>query len=477
MSKTMSAALMAVLVSIVSLQTANADAVEPGLVSYANWEFGFTVELPAGWKTKETRQWSDVTATRPAAQGALAYRDSIDLQVLDMTKKMSAQEFLEVLVGWETQSADSYAEAEKGTVTTGAGEAPYAIYINRSAGKNKDLTLKAVKYIVSRGMRAYCITCAALPEAFDAGRPLFDKVAASFALGTVPLDEARRSFKTKLTRKEVGSYGVPQPPAKLFRVAYYQSPAGKLPAYISQVPKDGKKRPAIIWIVGGPSNTISPVAWQDAPADDDQSASAYRKAGVVTMLPALRGGNDNKSPREAFLGEVDDVLAAADFLAKQEGIDAGRIYLGGHSTGGTLALLVAECSDRFRAVFSFGPVGAVSPQIATSLPFDTTNIREIAIRSPGYWLSSVRSPVFIFEGTEKESNIDALRYMARTSNNPMIRFYGVKGVNHFSILAPVNTLIATRILQDKGTATSIAFSNDELNSQVRGGQPRAGRAK
>ena len=28
------------------------------------------------------------------------------------------------------------------------------------------------------------------------------------------------------------------------------------------------------------------------------------------------------------------------------------IYLGGHSTGGTLVLLVSECTDRFRAIFS-----------------------------------------------------------------------------------------------------------------------------
>ena len=37
-------------------------------------------------------------------------------------------------------------------------------------------------------------------------------------------------------------------------------------------------------------------------------------------------------------------------------VDPDQIYLGGHSTGGTLALLVAESTDRFRAIFSFGPV-------------------------------------------------------------------------------------------------------------------------
>ena len=78
------------------------------------------------------------------------------------------------------------------------------------------------------------------------------------------------------------------------------------------------------------------------------------------MFPSLRGGNDNPGRKEGFLGEVDDVLAAADFLATVDYVDPRRLYLGGHSTGGTLVLLVAESSDRFRAVFSFGPVDDVS---------------------------------------------------------------------------------------------------------------------
>ena len=73
------------------------------------------------------------------------------------------------------------------------------------------------------------------------------------------------------------------------------------------------------------------------------------------MFPSLRGGNDNPGKKEGFLGEVNDVLAASEFLSRQEYVDPDRIYLGGHSTGGTLALLVAASTDKYRAVFSFGP--------------------------------------------------------------------------------------------------------------------------
>jgi dienelactone hydrolase len=54
----------------------------------------------------------------------------------------------------------------------------------------------------------------------------------------------------------------------------------------------------------------------------------------------LRGGNDNPGTKEAFLGEVDDILAAALYLARQESVDSNGIFLGGHGTGGTLVLLV-----------------------------------------------------------------------------------------------------------------------------------------
>ena len=78
-----------------------------------------------------------------------------------------------------------------------------------------------------------------------------------------------------------------------------------------------------------------------------EAETGFRQAGIMMMFPSLRGGNENSGPKEGFLGEVDDILAAADFLAKQEYVDPQRIYLGGHSTGGTLVLLTADCTDRF----------------------------------------------------------------------------------------------------------------------------------
>jgi dipeptidyl aminopeptidase/acylaminoacyl peptidase len=279
------------------------------------------------------------------------------------------------------------------------------------------------------------------------------------------LTAARQGFQTKLRGAGSAKEPVVEPPPQLFRVVHYDSPAGKLAAYLTPDPKDGKKHPAIIWITGGDCNSIDAGCWTEGPPNNDQSASAFRKAGIVMMFPSLRGGIDNPGAKEGFLGEVDDVIAAADYLGKQAFVDPKRIYLGGHSTGGTLVLLTAECSDRFRAVFSFGPVDVVFGYPPEYLPFDTSNPRELELRSPGYWLASIRTPVFVFEGTA-QGNLLCLQAMSRGSTNAKVHFLPVRGATHFSILRPITRLIAEKVLHDDGATCSLAFTEDEVNKAV-----------
>jgi dipeptidyl aminopeptidase/acylaminoacyl peptidase len=245
----------------------------------------------------------------------------------------------------------------------------------------------------------------------------------------------------------------------VFRLVKYSSPVGELSAYLTPDPGDGEKHPAIVWITGGDCNSIGEL-WEPAPRENDQTAAAYRTAGIIMMFPSLRGGNDNPGRREGFLGEVDDVLAAAEYLAAQSYVDPGRIYLGGHSTGGTLVMLVAEMTDRFRAVFAFGPVGDVRGY-GGQFVYHQPGIREESIlRSPGYWLDSVRSPLFVIEGTG--GNIDSLREMQGKATNPLVRFVTVTGVDHFAVLAPANEAIAAEILGDAGPTMGISLSDQKL---------------
>lgn len=292
------------------------------------------------------------------------------------------------------------------------------------------------------------------PSVIPAGNP---------SRNSASLVEARKGFQTQPIQRRSPKTPVVEPPPNLFHLIRYDSPVGSLAAYLTPDPNDGKKHPAIIWITGGDCNSIDNGCWTEGPPNNDQSASAYRKAGIVMMFPSLRGGNDNPGVKEGFFGEVDDVLAAADYLAKQKYVDPSRIYLGGHSTGGTLVLLVAECSDRFRAIFSFGPADDVRGYPPEYVPFNTSNPREVELRSPGRWLASIKVPTFVFEGTIQPGNVQQLQAMARSSINPKARFVPVPGRSHFSILAPVNRLIADKILRDSSPECNLTFTAEEVS--------------
>jgi dipeptidyl aminopeptidase/acylaminoacyl peptidase len=284
----------------------------------------------------------------------------------------------------------------------------------------------------------------------------------------VSLAEFRKTFHTKLTRQTHEKDDVEDPPPELFESVTYKSPAGKLAAYVSVPPKGPEKHPAIIWIVGGFSNSIGSNAWIDGKPEDDQSATAYRKAGLVMMYPSLRGGNSNPGFKECECGEVEDVLAAADYLASLPYVDSTRIYLGGHSTGGTLALLAAESSNRFRAVFSFGPVDDIRGYGSDDAPFDLDDLQEVLIRSPEYWLQCVQTPTFVFEGDMPDSNISCLRNLERQSTNPALHFFAIRDATHFTGLYPMSKLVAARIMADSKPQMNISFTQAELDGVMSG---------
>jgi Fe-S cluster assembly iron-binding protein IscA/pimeloyl-ACP methyl ester carboxylesterase len=325
---------------------------------------------------------------------------------------------------------------------------------------------RGVRVVIDRDSAKSILEGTVVDYIDEAGTKGFKISAPADALGppdtSVTLAQARRGFRTELARRSAAGEAPPEPPAGVLRLIRYPAPAGKLAAYLTPDPKDGKKHPAVVWITGGDCNSIDQGCWREGPPRNDQSASAYRKVGLVMMFPSLRGGNDNPGVKEGFLGEVDDVLAAADYLRKLPFVDPARIYLGGHSTGGTLVLLVAEYSDRFRAVFSFGPVENVLGYGPGYAPFVLSDRKEARLRAPGLWLHAVRSPTFVFEGTVG-GNTDSLRSMARTSKNPKVHFLEVKGANHFDVLAPTNRLIAEKLLRDTGPECNLTFTAEEVS--------------
>ena len=118
---------------------------------------------------------------------------------------------------------------------------------------------------------------------------------------TKTLTEARADFKTKLAPQAGERTPVEQAPPAIFSTIKYPAASGQLAAYLTPDPSDGKKHPAIIWITGGDCNSIGDV-WSPAPPENDQTAAAFRNAGIVMMFPSLRGGNDNPGAKAILFG-------------------------------------------------------------------------------------------------------------------------------------------------------------------------------
>lgn len=205
--------------------------------------------------------------------------------------------------------------------------------------------------------------------------------------------------------------------------------------YVTPDPQDGKRHPAIIWITGGDSSTLEDF-WSEGPPENDQTASAFRKAGVVMMFPTLRGGNTDGGQKEFSFGEVEHIHAAAGHLAKLPYVDPARLYLGGHSTGGTLALPAAETGGRFIAVFAFGPDSSVDRYPNSLFPMDLPGVdrREIELRSPAKWTAAISSDTYVIEGMAPGSNYAELQTICDGNANPRLVCTGGPGATHFSVL-------------------------------------------
>tara|TARA_R110002072_G_scaffold273253_2_gene434018 strand:- start:10719 stop:11993 length:1275 start_codon:yes stop_codon:yes gene_type:complete len=268
------------------------------------------------------------------------------------------------------------------------------------------------------------------------------------------LPSARRGFTTRLVVERRVEEQPATPPPERFKLVRYAAPQGANAAYLSCFEPGDVTRPAIVWLTGGfPAARGGADIWRDAPPESDQTARAFLDAGVVLLIPTVRGTAGNPGNQEAYFGEVDDVLAAARYLKNVVGVDPERVYLGGHSTGGTLALLVAESTDMFRAVFSFGPVLELVDYGDRQWPFDVADAREWRLRSPLHYLNAITSPTFVFEG--HGGNREDLAKLVEANDNSRVRPLLLRRDDHFTLLTPIQRLLAAQIVATRRGAFSL----------------------
>jgi dipeptidyl aminopeptidase/acylaminoacyl peptidase len=237
--------------------------------------------------------------------------------------------------------------------------------------------------------------------------------------------KARKGFKTKLVRKGPAPQGF----QKLKRpegVSEVEYPSGELhlKAWVNRPAKDDEdKRPAVLFLHGG-------FAFDES---DWEMPKQYRDAGYVTLTPMLRGENGQKGDFTLFYDELDDVLAAADFLAKQPYVDTKRLFVAGHSVGGTMTLLAALATDRFRAAASFSgsPEQVAFTKLQPKLvPFDRSDPREFTLRSPLAYATKFRCPVRLYYGT--------LEFLFDASSRRIAELAKGKGLDVEAVRVPGN---------------------------------------
>jgi dienelactone hydrolase len=205
---------------------------------------------------------------------------------------------------------------------------------------------------------------------------------------------ARDRFRTKLIRKGPAPqpWTAVRPSAGVTEIEYGGGDL-RLRAWVNRPADESRKRPAILFLHGGFAFGL----------DDWDLSQPYRDAGFIVMTPLLRGENGQPGAFTLWYDEVDDVLAAGEFLARQPYVDASHLYVAGTSAGGTLSLLAAQASDRFRAAASFSasPDQALLVRHAKmELPFDKADPRELQMRSPLAYAGSFKCPARIYYGTQ-----------------------------------------------------------------------------
>ncbi|HMC67179.1 MAG TPA: prolyl oligopeptidase family serine peptidase [Gemmataceae bacterium] len=210
--------------------------------------------------------------------------------------------------------------------------------------------------------------------------------------------QARSRFQTKLTRKGPSpqEWARATPPAGVTEVEYASGKL-RLKAWVNRPADETRKHSAVLFLHGGFAFGL----------DDWEISQPYRAAGFVVLTPLLRGENGQAGAYSFYYDEVDDVLAAAEYLSKLPYVKADRLYIAGPSAGGTLVLLTAMASKRFRAATSFS---GITDQVlfckhaknaARDVPVDLTDLRELQLRSPLAYATSFKCPARIYYGTQE----------------------------------------------------------------------------
>ncbi len=211
--------------------------------------------------------------------------------------------------------------------------------------------------------------------------------------------EYRAKYPTSLTRHgpppEVWQDPTPLKLPNGVHEITYESGKLKLKAWLNDIPADGKLHPGVVFCHGG--------FWFGN--EDWDELKPFLDAGFIVLAPRVRGENGNPGDFEYYRGEVDDVVAAGQYLAALKGIDKSRVFVSGHSAGADLATLAVMVDNPF--AMSAPISAALDMRVLVKLSddrhkqlivFDAKDVHEVESRCAMLFTASLRRPIALFHG-------------------------------------------------------------------------------
>ncbi|WP_160005244.1 S9 family peptidase [Rhizobium sp. 18055] len=289
--------------------------------------------------------------------------------------------------------------------------------------KDKDQSFSRQRRLLLAGM-AGALVLPRIANAFD--------VPPEPRLITRDYAKVRNRFRTKLLEKGPApdKYEPLEAPANAEKIFYRSGYGGELElvAWVSKYKREHKAKPGVLFLHGG--NAMGVGHWN--------LMGPYVDAGFVVLMPSVRGENGQLGNFSGFYDEVDDVLAASDRLAHLPGVDPNRLFIAGHSIGGTLAMLTAMSTHKFRAA---APISGNPDafrffnRYPQDIRFDDDNKHEFEVRTALCYAQSFKCPVRVVHGTDESHFNDRAGLLASRARAGGVRIETdtAKG-NHTSAL-------------------------------------------
>lgn len=149
----------------------------------------------------------------------------------------------------------------------------------------------------------------------------------------------------------------------------YETERCKLDVYL---PTEGKDWPVLVWFHGGGLKNGDKRGTPEDGVKTERIAASLAKAGVAVVCPNYRF-----SPKVTFPAYLEDAAASVAWARANlgaQGADVSRLYIGGHSAGGYIALMLGLDAHFLEAA------GATLKDIAGLIPVSGQTMTHYTVR-------------------------------------------------------------------------------------------------